>query len=751
MNPTDRDHDLAQAIRQRNVRAIISLFFSENPKLKVRPGFTTETELWDFKFTAPAPGAGTALEWSELAKDVLAFHNNRGGIILFGITDDFQVVRTKPQLDSKLVNDRLRKYLGDQIWVEYHRIGIESDQSHIGVLLIPPRGPLLKRFQKNSAEKNGKPIFCKNETALRSGDSTRIFRGAEADAQEARTMAPEFGEIYAIDEPHFRILSPEYENFTLREAPCAEVEKGLADPRTCIVQIIGVGGAGKTALATWAVIKAYETEQFKFIVSTTAKDRELTSAGIQSLAPKLTSYENLLNSVLDVLEFPELKTEDIAKREQQVKELLTDSNGLLYVDNLETVDDPRIIEFLDNLPVGVRAIVTSRRDTIRFSVFPVNLGAFSEAEAFKFVRSFEDTPGLGFVGDLQEEDVERIREACDGLPLAIRWTLARSGSAAEALKTADAITGYGRTGEELLEFSFRRIFDSLSKDEKALLEVLSLFHQPQPTEVLYVGSGIAQLKMHDVLSALLNDALIQRFFDEQRNDYTYLLLPLTRTFVYTQVKASGRREDEIRKKLVSYFDAKDVEDPNERVVVRELRQGRSDSESGLIDLAMAAKRRRDYQNARELLEQALNRNPGNYDAAHKLGELFRHQLRNTSDALRCYEQAAANAPSSGRIRAKIFREWGLILRESGGIDAEDQAIEKLKEAVRCAPNDHFAVYALAQCLERRGAYIQAIPLLERIQDHNSEKTRALARPMLLDCYEKQGDMIAAATLRSKMK
>ena len=747
---TEQSSDIAKAIRQSNAASIAALMF--DPKSWcLRPGYCSETEYWDYKVTGPTPGAGMPEEWAELAKDVMAFHNNKGGVVVFGVDNGFSVVGYRSQLDSKLLNDRLRKYIGDKVWLDYHRLNIKDDQSHIGMVIIPPRGPVILRFIKDSPCNGGKYIFKKGDTAIRDGDSSRLLKDIHADAFEARARTPEFGQIYAIDEPFFRILNPEYHDFVERPEPCQLVENALQNPRTSVAQITGVGGAGKTALATWAVLRAYEKRQFHFIISTTAKDRELTTHGIQTLAPKLTSFESLLNSVLDVLGFPDLKPCSVEQKEKEVRDLLHNSGGLLFVDNLETVDDPRIIQFLDDLPVGVRALVTSRRDTVRVAVFPIPIEWLKEAEGRAFIRSLGRLPSLGFLSDLPDAECETIRKACDGLPLAIRWAVARANSASEAVKIAHAITKSGKMGEELLEFSFRRVFDSLTPDERALLQVLSLFQQPQPSEVLYVGSGISQLKTQDTLGALIKDALVQRYFDEERNDYTYLLLPLTRTFVYTQVKSSGRIETEIRDRLKHYFDAHDIQDPEQRVVVREVRQGRSESESGLIDLAIAAERRGDNNTAKDLFEQALSRNPKNFRAAQLLAELHRHKFQSVADALRLYEQAASCAPSTGAARARIFREWGMIIRHSGQLDATDQAIDKFKEALVHAPNDALTVFALAQGYERKGMYTPAIPLLEKLTDSPNSDTRSKARPLLLTCYERTNDMLAAATLRTKMR
>jgi hypothetical protein len=340
--------------------------------------------------------------------------------------------------------------------------------------------------------------------------------------------------------------------------------------------VIGIGGVGKTALATWAALRAYDRRDFGFIVSITAKDRELTSSGIQALEPALTSFE-ALDNLVEGLGFPEVKAETIATKERQVRGLLERSNGLLYVDNLETVDDLRIIQFLDSLPVGVRALITSRRTTVRVSVHPIDLGPLTEGEVIKFVGSMSSEPGFRYVVELSSPDRAKIGSACDGIPLAIRWTLSRARSGVEALAAAEAIRASGPRGEELLEFCFRRVFDVMPGAEKAVLEVLSLFQAPVPTEAILVGASLPHFKVLDATESLLADALIQRLFDPDRNDYCYTLLPITRAFVYAQVTRDPEREEQIRKRLADWFEARDMKDPGERLVVREIRQGKSGS------------------------------------------------------------------------------------------------------------------------------------------------------------------------------
>ena len=101
-----------------------------------------------------------------------------------------------------------------------------------------------------------------------------------------------------------------------------------------------------------------------------------------------------MNTILEVLGYMELHDAPIDEREVQVRQLLETSNALLYVDNLETVDDPKVIAFLDDLPLGVRGLVTSRRATVRVAVRPVDVGPLSLREARALVLYSPPNPAL---------------------------------------------------------------------------------------------------------------------------------------------------------------------------------------------------------------------------------------------------------------------------------------------------------------------------------------------------------------------
>lgn len=200
----------------------------------------------------------------------------------------------------------------------------------------------------------------------------------------------------------------------------------------------------------------------------------------------------------------------------------------------------------------------------------------------KFIGSLSAAPSFAFAAELSDSERERVGAACDGLPLAIRWVLSRCKSPSEAVALAEKITVCDRHGEELLEFCFRRVFDTMSGVEQAILQVLALFQRPVPSEALLVGAGVPQVKLLDSTEDLIADGVVQRLFDSERNDYSYTLIPVTRAFVRNQIAKQYGLEDKIRKRLADWFEARDIEDQNERIVIREVRQGKGGSESALI-------------------------------------------------------------------------------------------------------------------------------------------------------------------------
>ena len=143
------------------------------------------------------------------------------------------------------------------------------------------------------------------------------------------------------------------------------------------------------------------------------------------------------------------------------------------------------------------------------------------------------------------------------------------------------------------------------------------------------------------------------------------------------------------------------------------------------------------------------RSPKSWRAAREAAEFYRHTLGNTGAALQLYEKAAAHAPRRGPDRALIYREWGMLLRNSGAPDATDQAIEKFGISLEEAPNDEVTIHALASMYYWKGAYRIVADLLEPLSTYPNQRTRDMTLPVLIKAYELLGEIVKVAELKQR--
>jgi tetratricopeptide (TPR) repeat protein len=739
---------LIEILENRNVQTLIDFLFNYDGNVKY--GLRLENNLLDFK--REMPPNDDKIGWAEIAKDVLGFYNNAGGFLVFGVDDSFNVVGIDEamRLDSKIFNDKIRHYLGDKIWVEYQSFNLKAKV--LGVALIPKNSGRFHLFQNNSPEyKKGKLIFYKGGAAVRSNDSTRVLKTDDVlsydDSQKLSSL-----EKYEINIPFFRILTKDYTNFIFRKQYCEEIIKGLQHNRCAVVSVIGIGGIGKTALATWAVLECYKRKVFDFIVSVTAKDRELTSKGISALFCEVSNLDDLLDSVCEVLGFSDLKKLDFENKKSTVGQLLKDSNGLLFVDNVETIKDIEFIDFLNNVPEGIKVLVTSRRNVVRVSNYPIEVKKMEQDEINSYLSSLANQERLKYIYELHETDKIQIGSATDGIPLIIKWLVARSHTIIEVMQKTKDLSESFSEGAEILEFSFRRIFEEMNDIEISLVKTLALFPNI-PIEALVKGSSKSESLIFEAIENLEQDTIIYSSFDEELKDYVYYISHFVRLFINQQVMTI-EEEKEITRRMQIWYEALDISNKEERIIVRETRQGIKNPGNSLVLLAESASNRGDLESANSLFLKAINRDPKNPRVFWRFAEFVRHRKEKAKDALRYYESAKTyieNGDLSSVEKSLVLREYGLMMRQSGERKASEKSIELLRKSLELSPNDSITVCALAKLFKEKGNYKTAINiLLPLYENNNSWSSLEYIVPLLSECYSMSGDKLRSLEVKSKL-
>lgn len=641
-----------------------------------------EGEYWDYKVSV---NLGIESDVSKLAKRVLGFFNNKGGVIIYGIDDNY-IVRGIPQefiVDTKMLHDKLRPYVGPRVSVFQDSIELK-DGKLLWVICVPKREGLPVALQKNGPpDAEGRVSLKKNSFFLRVNDEIKtcldpvdlcsLFADLDASLQAAYA--------FDIDEPYFRLLAHHCDRFVGRQTVLDDVREVLT-LRHPIISFDGLGGVGKSAIAIELTRQLYDSKEYQFIVSLSAKSRVWQGHVATRIAgfSGITEFLREIGHVLGVggnKSLEELKTNIVS--------LMGGIRGLILVDNIEDVHDEQILRFISReIPDPVKVIVTSRIDR--------GLGAISvpipEMTGEEARELFEhELTRQGYARKATDTNsIKRILEATGRLPLAIKWAAslaAREGSLSRAEKVFE---GTPAEKTEFLSFCFKTMFDQLPLLAKQVAILRPYLDESWTLPILSIALDTSE---HDICNAVheLKDrgiALATSGSIEQMPK----ILPLTHDFL-----AAKLREDRSIEELVEARLAKALGDANPLVA--------GIGSSRRLELIISAIKKKlndsDWDEAERLLHYALDIWGGHSDSwlTFLNGQLeFVHGKH--KDGRELMESAVRNVTNE-EVKVELEERIGLLLIHADSREERQAGANYLSKAI--AKGADVPVTAIAQIAE----------------------------------------------------
>lgn len=274
-----------------------------------------------------------------------------------------------------------------------------------------------------------------------------------------------------------------------------QTKKHLLNGRS-VVNIYGPGGYGKSALVDYfsrhlADEKIYD----KIIWFSDKKERWDLDKGLVSPIDLKTSIK----------EFEENPAEGVDKNFEQY----TNSYRCLVVlDNLETMFDEGM-NFIERYAGPSRQFLTTSRKMSE-SGNNQRLESLSSDESLQLIREINKFKLSEDIAGLNDDELINISKKLNNSPLHIKWW-------AESVCRGKATNYLPQDQLKITEFCFSGLIDSLSKDEKNILNIFKVFSKPiSLMEISHINSMELNV-IEDHVRGLNRLALISKDRSEKHN------------------------------------------------------------------------------------------------------------------------------------------------------------------------------------------------------------------------------------------
>ncbi|MGH2397537.1 MAG: tetratricopeptide repeat protein [bacterium] len=387
--------------------------------------------------------------------------------------------------------------------------------------------------------------------------------------------------------------------------------------------------------------------------------------------------QRFLNAIARELVQPDLAKSAEAERSDAVLRALRDAKVLLVLDNLETLPEgnrDQLFAFLNRLPSGCSAIVTSRRRADASAV-AIRLDKLDWPAAHDLI--IELAKNNDRLRQASEAEQRALYDETGGNPLLIRWVAGQLGlgrcrsiaAALDFLRSAPA-------GNNPLEFIFGDLLDTFTANETKVLAALTHFTGAMEVKFIAELAGLNEAAAQGALSDLSRRALLLPDVEERH----FALVPMVADFLRRKrpevVAETGNRLEECAFALIvengySKHDRFPVLDANWPIVAPALPLFLAGPNPRLQTVCAALFQFFNFtgrwDEALSLNQQAEAKSLAAGDHANAGWRAYRagwvHYLRNQVDAmLNCAERAQAHwqtAQSGAREHATAIRLRGI--------------------------------------------------------------------------------------------
>ncbi|MFN6562693.1 MAG: tetratricopeptide repeat protein [Nostoc sp. ChiSLP01] len=352
--------------------------------------------------------------------------------------------------------------------------------------------------------------------------------------------------------PH-NLPSPTYTEFIGREADMKKLLERLSPEHGAhMITVHGIGGVGKTALVLAAAYLCLEASnennsnapKFDAIIFTSAKQQELIPDMILQRQQGQRNLREIFRVIANALSDCTIIQSPPNEQFDRVRQCLCRQRTLLIVDNMETIvieDRDEVIEFLYDLPICVKVVITTRE---RIALLPISLRNLPLNEGLQLIQQQAEEKGI----TINDEDSRLLYNRTEGIPLAIVYTL---GQVSSGYSLNWVLEQLGSATGDVARFCFDKSVRETKGPPHNLLMSLAIFRDSPIQAAVAEVAGLTSVpdSISNGLVRLQQLSLVNLNQETKR----YEMLSLTREYALAQLAAYPDFEKEARKRWVKWY------------------------------------------------------------------------------------------------------------------------------------------------------------------------------------------------------
>jgi LuxR family transcriptional regulator, glucitol operon activator len=451
-----------------------------------------------------------------------------------------------------------------------------------------------------------------------------------------------------------------------REEQLAKLKKLCFGPYP-VISIVGEGGIGKSALALKVAYELLEEKDnpFDAIIWVSSKTTQITSSEIREIKGAITSSLGVFNEISEQLSGQ--RTENAL---EEIIEYLESFRIVLFIDNLETILDAKVRDFMESLPFGSKVIITSRIGLGAFE-FPVKLVGIDESHASQLLRMLAKSRDITSLASLPELVLKKFCQRMHCNPAYIKWFV----STIQTGRTPEQVL---QNSEKFLEFCMSNVYGYLSNGARNFMETMQCAPGWKDiAEIAYLGDILA-IDAQRSLQELMTTHMISESSRVSGSSVRtiYQLSELARSFLNKTHKPSDKTQDRVknnRNKLTAIIESNaynnvdrysqysiSIRSKSDRVIAKKLYD--------CLELIKS----QNYSPVVDILDEATRLAP-DYFEVPRIKALLNIKTGNIADARENYELAINLAPEN----SQILHWYSIFLsRHEDSIDEAVVASEK---------------------------------------------------------------------------